>query len=78
MITLSDAPDLLTPIFRKIFDGKYKQVPEQYAKIFNVQKSKLYQTKDSEFTGFTKASSIDEGGSVTYEEALQGLTTCYA
>ena len=74
MITLADAPDLLTPVFRKIFDGRYKQVPEQYKSIFNVEKTKLYTTKDSEFTGFTKASPIDEGGSVTYEDALQGLT----
>lgn len=61
---------LLEPGLRKIFFETYKELPEQYSQVFNVQKSTKAIETDLRMGGFGLWEKKDSMGSVKYQETV--------
>ena len=69
--------DLLTPGFREIFDGSFKEVPAVREKIFTSNTSEKDTEKDSSVFWFGLAQETAEGAPIDYEDPVQGYDTTY-
>ncbi|MCK9370330.1 Mu-like prophage major head subunit gpT family protein [Candidatus Dojkabacteria bacterium] len=69
--------DLLEPGLRKIFDDKFKEIPEVYSSIFHVDNSSVDVERDSAITGFSLAEETAEGGAIQYENPVQMYDVSY-
>lgn len=68
---------LLEPGLRKIFQETYKELPEQYSQVFNVQDSKKAIETDLRMGGFGMWDKKDSAGSVQYEDPTDTLPLQY-
>jgi len=69
--------DLLEPIFRKIFDDKFQEMPEVFPSIFHVLTSDKMEEKDSAVTGFGYLVETDENEQITYEDPVLMYSKTY-
>lgn len=69
--------DLLEPGLRKIFDDKYKEMPEVFSSIFHVNSSTTDTERDSAMTGFGLLTQTAEGAPISYEDPVQMYDTIY-
>ena len=69
--------DLLEPGLRKIFDDRYKEIPEVFSSIFHVNNSKIDVERDSAVTGFGLLTVTAEGASIPYEDPIQMYDVSY-
>ncbi len=69
--------DLLEPGLRKIFDDKYKEMPEVFSSIFHVNTSSVDVERDSAVTGFSMLNQTPEGGPIAYEDPVQMYDVSY-
>jgi phage major head subunit gpT-like protein len=77
MATRGNFGDLLEPGLRKIFDDVYKELPEQFSKIFKINTSTKQDETDSAVTGFGLMEEHSENEPLKYEEVLQGDQITY-
>jgi phage major head subunit gpT-like protein len=77
MATRGNFGDLLEVGLRKIFDDVYKELPEEYSKIFKVNTSSKQDESDSAVTGFGLMEEHSENEPLKYEEVLQGDKVTY-
>lgn len=68
---------LLAPGFRKVVFEKYKERPIEGAKLVNMNTSKRAYEEDFPIAGFGTLQTKVEGGSVTYQDAVQGAVKRY-
>ena len=69
--------DLLEPGLRKIFDDKFKEMPEVFSSIFHVTSSTTDTERDSAMTGFGLLTQTGEGAPISYEDPIQMYDTIY-
>jgi len=69
--------DLLEPGLRKIFDDRYKEIPEVFSSIFHVNNSGVDVERDSAVTGFGLLTATAEGASIPYEDPIQMYDVSY-
>lgn len=69
--------DLLEPGLRKIFDDKYKEMPEVFSSIFHVNSSTVDVERDSAMTGFGLLTQTAEGAPISYEDPVQMYDVSY-
>jgi len=69
--------DLLEPGLRKIFDDRYKEIPEVFSSIFHVNNSGVDVERDSAVTGFGLLTVTAEGASIPYEDPVQMYDVSY-
>lgn len=77
MALRSNFGDTLEPGFRKIFNDKYSEVPQQFTKLFKIGSSEKYQEKDSAVSGFGKLTATGENDPITYEDPVQMYDVTY-
>lgn len=77
MARRSSYGDLLEPGLRAILFDKYKAIPQQYTKVFNVLTSTKQDETDSGISGFGQFDETAETGVLTYEDPLQGYDVSY-
>lgn len=68
---------LLEPGLRKVFMETYKEVPEQFSKVFNVQNSNKAIETDLRMGGFGLWEKKDSAGSVQYQEPTDSQALQY-
>jgi len=69
---------LLEPGLRKIFFESWKEVPEQYSKVFHVLTSKKHAEHDIGLTGFGPwEPRTSENSAVPYDDPMQGFEVSY-
>ena len=68
---------LLEPGLRKIFFETYKEIPEQYSQVFNVQNSTKAIETDLRMGGFGLWDKKDSAGSVVYEDTPDPIALQY-
>lgn len=61
---------LLEPGLRKIFNETYKEIPEQYSQIFNVQQSNKAIETDLRMGGFGLWEKKDSAGSIQFQDTV--------
>jgi hypothetical protein len=71
-ITPSNFGELLWPGIRTIYGLQYREFPEEYSQIFNVESSSMAFEESLLLTGFGQVPEKSVGGSVTYNEPKQG------
>jgi hypothetical protein len=59
------------------FGASYKEHPEEFREIFNVEKSSKNYEEDTALTGFGLAPTKTEGGAISYDSETQGFTKRY-
>jgi len=69
--------DLLEPGLRKIFDDRYKEIPEVFSSIFHVNSSGVDVERDSAVTGFGLLNVTAEGAPIQYEDPVQMYDVSY-
>ena len=69
--------ELLLPGLRKVYGDTYKDWPEEYSKVFNLETSKRSKEDDQGITGLGLVPSKPEGQGITYDTAFQGLKKTY-
>lgn len=69
--------DILEPGFRKIFNDRYSEIPEQFSKLFHINSSKKYNEKDSAVSGFGLLTQTGENDPITYEDPVQMYDVTY-
>lgn len=69
--------DLLEPGLRKIFNDKFKEIPEVYSSVFHVDNSSVDVERDSAITGFSLAEETAEGSPIQYEDPVQMYDVSY-
>lgn len=69
--------DLLEPGLRKIFDDRYKEMPEIFSSIFHVNSSTVDVERDSAITGFSMLVQTPEGQPISYEDPVQMYDVSY-
>ena len=69
--------DVLEPGLRKIFDDKFKEMPEVFSSIFHVNSSSTDTERDSAMTGFGLLVKTAEGAPISYEDPVQMYDTIY-
>ena len=69
--------DVLEPGLRKIFDDKFKEMPEVFSSIFHVTSSSTDTERDSAMTGFGLLVQTGEGAPISYEDPVQMYDTIY-
>lgn len=69
--------DLLEPGLRKIFDDRYKEIPEVFSSILHVNNSSTDVERDSAVTGFSLLTQTAEGAAITYEDPIQMYDVSY-
>lgn len=67
----------LWPGVNKWYGDAYKEWPEEWSKIFRLEKSTKSFEEDVLFTGFGLMVAMPEGTAVSYDTARQGYTTRY-
>lgn len=72
LITRSSQPDLLWPGIQAIFGTKYKELPKEYSRIFDIRKSTKAYEKVTEATGMGMAAVKAEGASIIYDAPSTG------
>jgi hypothetical protein len=72
MATRGNFGDLLEVGLRKIFDDVYKELGEEYSKIFKVNTSSKQDETDSAVTGFGLMEEHSENEPLKYEDVVQG------
>jgi len=69
--------DLLEPVFRKIFDDTFTELPLVFPQLFHVNSSDKQDEKDSAVSGFGLMPATGEGGQVNYEDPVQMYDVTY-
>ena len=69
--------DLLEPGLRKIFDDKFKEIPEVYSSIFHVENSVHDSERDSAITGFSLLEETAQEAPIQYEDPVQMYDVSY-
>ena len=77
VITTGNHPKALWPGMHAFFGATYKEHPEEYSDIFDVDTSSKNYEEDTKITGFGLAPMKTEGGSVEYDSESQGFTKRY-
>lgn len=77
MATRSPFGDLLEPGLRKLFDDKYKEIPEIYSRLFHVNNSTKQSETDSAVSGFGLFQQTAEGDPIQYEDPVQMYDVTY-
>lgn len=72
LITRSSQPDLLWPGIQAIFGTKYRELPKEYSRIFDIRRSTKAYEKVTEATGLGMASVKAEGASIVYDSPATG------
>ena len=70
-------PKQLQEGLNTVFGLEYKQHPEEWRQVFEVQSSKKAFEEDVLMTGFSTAVNKTEGSSVTYDQAVEAWTARY-
>jgi phage major head subunit gpT-like protein len=70
-------PKALWPGIHAWFGTSYKEYPEEYKEIFNVEKSTKNYEEDVALTGFGLAPQKGEGVAISYDSETQGFTKRY-
>jgi len=73
----SNFADVLEPGFREIFDDRYKEIPQVFPQIFQVESSEEQDEKDSAVSGFGYFDETSEGESINYEDPVQMYDVTY-
>lgn len=68
---------LLAPGLRKVYLDEYKQWPEEYSQIANMETSKRNYEDDRVVAGLGRHERKTEGKSITYDDPIQGGTVRY-
>lgn len=76
-ITTGNHPKALWPGMHAFFGAQYKEHPEEWREIYEVEKSSKNYEEDTKLTGFGLAPEKTEGGSVSYDTETQGYTKRY-
>ena len=66
--------ELLEPGLRKIYGDKYKEYPEQYSGIFDVENSSKAFEETLNLSGFGLIAEKAQGSPITYDEPVKGPT----
>ena len=74
MATRAAFGDLLEPIFRKVFDDRYQEIPEIFSTILKVGTSDKMEEKDSAVTGFGYLTETGEGENISYDDPVYNLS----
>lgn len=77
MALRSSFGDILEPGFRKIFNDRYAEIPEQFTKLFKINSSSKYNEKDSAVSGFGILTQTGENDPITYEDPVQMYDVTY-
>jgi hypothetical protein len=72
-----DWPDLLDPVFRKIYGEEIQQLPQVGTSLFNVMTSDKNIEKDSSASGLSKLVRRSEAQAITFEDPNQGYDVTY-
>lgn len=78
IITTGSFAKLLMPGLNKIFGDKISEWPEEWSKIFTVEKSDKAYEEDLQMTGFGLARVKPQSQSIDYDEESQGFLTRYS
>jgi hypothetical protein len=78
VITTGNHPKALWPGMHAFFGASYKEHPEEYREIFNVEKSSKNYEEDTALSGFGLAPTKTEGGAISYDSETQGFTKRYS
>lgn len=77
-ISTGSNPKALMPGMKKWYgDGYYGDLPEEFSKIFKVEKSEQYMEEEGELEGFGMMQVKDEGAPITFSGQKQGPITRY-
>jgi phage major head subunit gpT-like protein len=77
-ITTGNHPKALWPGMHAFFGAQYKEHPEEYREIFDIEKSSKNYEEDTKLAGFGLAPVKTEGGGVSYDTETQGYTKRYS
>lgn len=77
VITTGNHPKALWPGMHAFFGASYREHPEEFREIFNVEKSSKNYEEDTALTGFGLAPTKTEGGAISYDSETQGFTKRY-
>lgn len=72
-----DWPDLLDPVFRKIYGEEEEMLPQKVGDVFNMLSSSKDREKDSSASGLSKMVRRGEANSITFEDPNQGYDVTY-
>ena len=77
VITTGNHPKALWPGMHAFFMASYKEHPEEFREIFNIDKSSKNYEEDTALSGFGLAPVKTEGGAISYDSESQGFTKRY-
>ncbi len=77
VVTSSSFAKLLWPGLNAVYGNTYKDYPEEWAKLFEKNKSDRAYEEDLGYSGLGLASVKSEGAAITYDSDKQGFTTRY-
>ena len=77
VITTGNHPKALWPGMHAFFGATYKEHPEEFREIFDIEKSSKNYEEDTKLTGFGMAPVKAEGSAVSYDSESQGYTKRY-
>lgn len=77
VITTGNHPKALWPGMHDFFGAQYKEHPEEFREIFDIEKSSKNYEEDTKITGFGLAPLKSEGQPVSYDSEAQGYTKRY-
>ncbi len=77
VVTSSSFAKLLWPGLNAVYGNTYKDYPEEWAQLFNKNKSDRAYEEDLGYSGLGLASVKAEGAPITYDSDRQGFTTRY-
>lgn len=78
VIGTGNHPKALWPGMHAFFGATYKEHPEEYTDIFDIETSEKNYEEDTKITGFGQAPMKTEGGSIEYDTESQGYTKRYS
>lgn len=73
----SQFSNLLAPEISNVFFEKYKQWPEEYAQVFNIESSSQAYEIDTEVTGLGQFVTKAEGTGISYDDPIPGKRKQY-
>lgn len=76
-MTLGQFAELAEPGLSNIWHDSLQPVEEQYSRIVNIRDMPKATVKDAKMAGFGSLQVQDEGGSITYDEAIAPVTRTY-
>ena len=77
VITTGNHPKALWPGMHAFFMASYKEYPEEFREIFNIDKSSKNYEEDTALSGFGLAPVKGEGQAISYDSETQGFTKRY-